>query len=247
MTRQQKISKPSAHIIVWFWISSYRGCRKWPPIKVFPYIYETPYRKSLKFFQSKGVYLQLFLTFVESYDLIRRRSYFPSTFSLFYISKCRLESPHQILYILLEYNLTTYCFCYRIFKRKYSSFFNKCYCLLKKKANQKLFLIIAQIEFTTPGTRSKQEKPFASDPHEHTVILLVWVSVKFGTCTVVSVNGTLEDKMRRFKGECAHFRFNKCPIYTQDGASSKYSTNSHETDNSAVWQANVYIISYTVL
>jgi hypothetical protein len=31
------------------------------------------------------------------------------------------------------------------------------------------------------------------------------VSAKFGTCTVVSVNGTLvEDIMRRFKGECAH-------------------------------------------
>jgi hypothetical protein len=51
----------------------------------------------------------------------------------------------------------------------------------------------------------------------------------------VSVNGSLvEDKMRRFKGECAHFRFNKRPIYTHDGASSKYSTNSHETDNSVV-------------
>jgi hypothetical protein len=38
--------------------------------------------------------------------------------------------------------------------------------------------------------------------------------------------------MRRFKGECAHFRFIKCPIYTHDGASVKYNTNSHETDNS---------------
>ncbi len=57
----------------------------------------------------------------------------------------------------------------------------------------------------------------------------------FGTCTVVSVNGTLvEDKMRGFKGECAHFSFNKCPIYTQDGASAKFSTNSQETDNSVV-------------
>jgi hypothetical protein len=49
----------------------------------------------------------------------------------------------------------------------------------------------------------------------------------------MSVNGTLaEDKMRRFKGECAHFSFNKCPIYTHDGASDKFSTNSHETDKS---------------
>ncbi len=56
----------------------------------------------------------------------------------------------------------------------------------------------------------------------YTVIRFVWVSAKFGTCTVVSVNGTLvEDKMRRFKGESAHFSFNKCPIYTHDGASAK--------------------------
>jgi hypothetical protein len=40
----------------------------------------------------------------------------------------------------------------------------------------------------------------------------------------VSVNGTLiEDKMRRF---------NKCLIYTHDGASGKFGTNSHGTDNS---------------
>ncbi len=39
-----------------------------------------------------------------------------------------------------------------------------------------------------------------------TVIRFLWVSAKFGTCTVVSVNGThVEDKMRRFKGECEHF------------------------------------------
>jgi hypothetical protein len=50
----------------------------------------------------------------------------------------------------------------------------------------------------------------------------------------MSVNGTLvEDKMCRFKGECSHFSFNKCPIYTHDGARAKFSTNSHETDNSA--------------
>jgi hypothetical protein len=51
----------------------------------------------------------------------------------------------------------------------------------------------------------------------------------------MSVNGTLvEDKMRRFKGECAHFNFKKCPIYTHDDASNKFSTNSHETDYSVV-------------
>ncbi len=49
----------------------------------------------------------------------------------------------------------------------------------------------------------------------------------------MSVNGTLvEDKMRGFNGECAHFSFNKCPIYSHDGASAKFSTNSQETDNS---------------
>ncbi len=68
----------------------------------------------------------------------------------------------------------------------------------------------------------------------HTVIRSLWVSAKFGICTVESVNGTLiEDKMRRFKDECTHFIFKKCPIYTYDGASAKFITNSHETDNSA--------------
>ncbi len=67
----------------------------------------------------------------------------------------------------------------------------------------------------------------------YTVIRFLWVSAKFSTCTVVSVNGTqVEDKMPRFKGECGRFIFNKCPIYTHDGASAKFSTNSQETDNS---------------
>ncbi len=49
----------------------------------------------------------------------------------------------------------------------------------------------------------------------------------------MSENGTrVEDKMRRFKGESAHFSFKKCPVYTHDGASAKFSTNSHETDYS---------------
>ncbi len=39
--------------------------------------------------------------------------------------------------------------------------------------------------------------------------------------------------MRRFKGECAHFSFNKCSNYTHDGASAEFSTNLHETDYSA--------------
>jgi hypothetical protein len=51
----------------------------------------------------------------------------------------------------------------------------------------------------------------------------------------VSVNGTLvEDKMRTFMGECAHFSFNKFPIYAHDGASPKFSTNLQEMDNSVL-------------
>jgi hypothetical protein len=39
--------------------------------------------------------------------------------------------------------------------------------------------------------------------------------------------------MRRFKGECAQFSFNKCLIYAHDGASAKFRTNLQEMDNSA--------------
>ncbi len=54
----------------------------------------------------------------------------------------------------------------------------------------------------------------------------------------MGVNGTLvEDKIRGFKGEWAHFSFNKCPIYTDDGASAKFSTNSQEKDNSVGGEA----------
>jgi hypothetical protein len=67
-----------------------------------------------------------------------------------------------------------------------------------------------------------------------TVIRFFIVSAKFGTCIVVSVNGTLvEAKMCTFTLESTHFIFNKCPIYTHDGASGKFITNSHETDYSA--------------
>jgi hypothetical protein len=59
----------------------------------------------------------------------------------------------------------------------------------------------------------------------------------------VSVNGTLvEDKMRYFQDECAQFSFNKCPIYTHDGASAKFSTNSHEIVNSVLESCTVYIL-----
>jgi hypothetical protein len=60
------------------------------------------------------------------------------------------------------------------------------------------------------------------------------MSAKFDTCTVMSVNRTLVvDKMRldsRVNVHCAHFSF-KCSIYTHNGASAKFSTNSHETEN----------------
>jgi hypothetical protein len=47
----------------------------------------------------------------------------------------------------------------------------------------------------------------------------------------VSVNGTLvEAKMCTFTLVSTHFIFNKFPIYIHDGASAKFSTNSHETD-----------------
>ncbi len=43
---------------------------------------------------------------------------------------------------------------------------------------------------------------------------------------------TTSAKMFTFTLESTHFIFNKCPIYTYDGASGKFSTNSHETDYS---------------
>jgi hypothetical protein len=74
----------------------------------------------------------------------------------------------------------------------------------------------------------------------YTVNCFVWVSAKFGTCTVVSVNETLvEEKMRRFKGEYAHFSCNKCLIYTLDSASAKFSTNSHECMNCILGILNI--------
>jgi hypothetical protein len=39
--------------------------------------------------------------------------------------------------------------------------------------------------------------------------------------------------MRTFTLESMHFIFTKCAIYTHDGASAKFSTNSQETDYSA--------------
>ncbi len=55
-----------------------------------------------------------------------------------------------------------------------------------------------------------------------TVIRFVCFSAKFGTCTVVSVDVI----------------FNKCPIYTHDGASAKLSINSLETNYSVAFCMN---------
>jgi hypothetical protein len=64
----------------------------------------------------------------------------------------------------------------------------------------------------------------------------VRVSTKYGSSTVVGFNGTLaEDKMRRFKGVCAHLYFNKGPIYTHDGASARFSTHSHQCCGSGMF------------
>ncbi len=46
----------------------------------------------------------------------------------------------------------------------------------------------------------------------------------------------VEAKMCTFTLDSTHFIFNKCPIYTHDGASGKLSTNSHETDYSVRYQ-----------
>ncbi len=47
-----------------------------------------------------------------------------------------------------------------------------------------------------------------------------------GESAPCGLNETLvEDKRLAFKGECVHFSFNKCPIYTHDGVSAKFSTN----------------------
>ncbi len=63
--------------------------------------------------------------------------------------------------------------------------------------------------------------------NRYTVIYFVCVSAKFGTSTVLIVNGTLiEAKMFTFTLESTHFIFNKSPIYTHDGASAKFNTNS---------------------
>jgi hypothetical protein len=58
-----------------------------------------------------------------------------------------------------------------------------------------------------------------------------------------TVNGTLvEAKMCTFTLKSSHFIFNKCPMYTHDGTSAKFITNSQGTDYSAPL---IHILFYT--
>ncbi len=67
---------------------------------------------------------------------------------------------------------------------------------------------------------------------DNTVIRFVWFSAKFGTCTVVSVNGTLvEDKCMDSRVN-VHILASKSVPFTLTTVSAKFSTNSQETDNS---------------
>jgi hypothetical protein len=73
----------------------------------------------------------------------------------------------------------------------------------------------------------------------------MWVGAKFGTCTVVNVNGVLvEYKMCTFTLESTHLIFNKCLIYTHDCASVKFSTNLRETDYSVENTSLVHMCIY---
>ncbi len=68
----------------------------------------------------------------------------------------------------------------------------------------------------------------------HCYPFLVRVSAKLGTCTVLSVNGTLvEAKMSTFTLELYAFRLQQVShLHSYDSASAKFRTNSHETDYS---------------
>jgi hypothetical protein len=70
----------------------------------------------------------------------------------------------------------------------------------------------------------------------YTVIRFVWVSAKFGTFTVVSVNGALvEAKNANIHPWIFAFYLQQVlPIYTYDGASVKSGTILRETDYN-VW------------
>jgi hypothetical protein len=70
----------------------------------------------------------------------------------------------------------------------------------------------------------------------YTVIRFVATSAKFGTCAVMSVNGTLfEDTMRRFNGKCTHFSFNKCPFTLTMVQMSNLALTHTTRGNSVLW------------
>jgi hypothetical protein len=59
--------------------------------------------------------------------------------------------------------------------------------------------------------------------HCYTFLVKLSVNAKFGTCTVLSYNRTLDEaKLCAFTLECTHFVFDKCPIDTHDGVSAKF-------------------------
>jgi hypothetical protein len=73
--------------------------------------------------------------------------------------------------------------------------------------------------------------PHSSDNRYHALLSISCELVL--NFVFVSVKGTLvEDKMCTFTPESTRFVFNKCLIYTHDGANAKFGTNSHDADYS---------------
>jgi hypothetical protein len=84
--------------------------------------------------------------------------------------------------------------------------------------------VLAVVERDTPCTFSLKVE--IHPDCLHTVIRFVLVSAILGTFAVLSLNGTLvEAKTCIFTLETTLFIFNKCPIYTRDGASAKFKTS----------------------
>ncbi len=57
----------------------------------------------------------------------------------------------------------------------------------------------------------------------------------------MKIGPLLKIKKLRFKGECALHSLASTSIYTHDGASVKFSTNSHETDNSVIKTISLFL------
>jgi hypothetical protein len=123
----------------------------------------------------------------------------------------------------------------------------KCWRLLSESLNVADFEVLWQLdESLMTYCKVREKASWQSHTASKELHCFVWVSAKFGTCTVVSVKGTIvEAKMCTFTLESTHFIFNKSPIYTHDGASAKFSTNSQKTDYSVVsdeWRPVKYTI-----